>query len=379
MKLSKLYILATVFFVSIFLLTLMPAQILAKSNEECDFCFNEKNWEGKIVRGGLDWATGMASNALQIPSDAGADTNVWQLMDQCGCSEDQKNSWIEFVKHKSCDVCQDECDSFWTKGGGDEPFKSALECRQQKCHKDNIGVRDKAFNGPCFNQSWFDNHRDLPTYKDGVSPLDPGNYQWTLFQHTEQCILENKDKPCQAEAPGEDDGKKWDWDCANYINASAEFEGCLKTKWDALVKECNEKGNKACEDQIKVQAEQTASTRFLFGTIGTINFGQIPGGFGCTTPGPDPQDPSKTICRGDVVDVNGFLADVWSVGSVLFGGLAILKIVFGGVMYATAAGNAQRTSSAKEHILYAIIGLVVLILANIILNILGAGENLLPF
>lgn len=110
---------------------------------------------------------------------------------------------------------------------------------------------------------------------------------------------------------------------------------------------------------------------FSYANIDPISFGQIPGGFGCKP------DATGKNCVG-VTNINDFLKDVWSVGSILFGGLAILKIVFAGVMYATAAGNAQRTSSAKEHLLYAIIGLVVIILANIILSILGVGENLLP-
>ena len=72
-------------------------------------------------------------------------------------------------------------------------------------------------------------------------------------------------------------------------------------------------------------------------------------------------------------NVSEYIQDVLSIGSFIFGGLAVLKIIFGGVMYATAAGNAQRISDAKSHILYALIGLALVLGANIVLGILGAG------
>ncbi len=108
------------------------------------------------------------------------------------------------------------------------------------------------------------------------------------------------------------------------------------------------------------KANDVFSAIFNFGNIGAIDYGAIAGGFGYGS-GP--------------LDIPSFIKDVWDIGKWLFAGLAIIKIIFGGIMYATAAGNAQRITSAKEHILYAIIGLVVIILANIILTILGIGGN----
>lgn len=53
-------------------------------------------------------------------------------------------------------------------------------------------------------------------------------------------------------------------------------------------------------------------------------------------------------------------------------GIAVLKIIFGGVMYATAAGNPQRITEAKSHITYALIGIALLVGMNIVLAIIGA-------
>lgn len=70
--------------------------------------------------------------------------------------------------------------------------------------------------------------------------------------------------------------------------------------------------------------------------------------------------------------VSGYVSDIMTIGSVVFGGLAMLKIIFGGVLYATAAGNPGQISTAKEHIKYALIGITLILGMNIILMLLGA-------
>lgn len=105
----------------------------------------------------------------------------------------------------------------------------------------------------------------------------------------------------------------------------------------------------------------------------------IPGGFGCT---PDPADPSK--CKCDLIDpadpskgckdlnIAAFIKVLIPATSAILGGLAILKIIMSGIMYATAMGNTEQLSNAKSHITYAIIGLVLIIGMNMLLAILGA-------
>ncbi|MDO8507012.1 MAG: pilin [bacterium] len=79
----------------------------------------------------------------------------------------------------------------------------------------------------------------------------------------------------------------------------------------------------------------------------------------------------KSFC-GDG-DVKTFARDVMSIASIVFGGLAMLKIIFGGVLYATAAGNPGQISTAKEHIKYALIGITLILGMNIFLALLGAS------
>src|ERR1035437_7554101 len=50
------------------------------------------------------------------------------------------------------------------------------------------------------------------------------------------------------------------------------------------------------------------------------------------------------------------------------GALAVIFLIVGGLKYATSAGDSKRVESAKNTILYAIVGLVITILAYAIVN-----------
>jgi hypothetical protein len=52
----------------------------------------------------------------------------------------------------------------------------------------------------------------------------------------------------------------------------------------------------------------------------------------------------------------------------LLGAIAVIMIIIGGIRYATSNGDAGQTKAAKDTILYAVIGLVVAILAYAIVN-----------
>lgn len=52
----------------------------------------------------------------------------------------------------------------------------------------------------------------------------------------------------------------------------------------------------------------------------------------------------------------------------LLGGLAVLFIVIGGFRYITAAGEPTKTASARNQILYSVVGLVVAGMAEVLVN-----------
>jgi len=68
----------------------------------------------------------------------------------------------------------------------------------------------------------------------------------------------------------------------------------------------------------------------------------------------------------------GITGGIIAAGGGIIGGLAVLKVIFGGFLYATAAGNPKMIGEAKSHITYALIGIALLVGMNIVLFMVGA-------
>ena len=74
--------------------------------------------------------------------------------------------------------------------------------------------------------------------------------------------------------------------------------------------------------------------------------------------------PTTTV--GDLVD------DIIRIFSWVVGVVSVIMIIFGGFKYITSGGDAGKVTSAKNTILYAIVGLVIAALAQVIvLFVLG--------
>jgi uncharacterized membrane-anchored protein len=61
----------------------------------------------------------------------------------------------------------------------------------------------------------------------------------------------------------------------------------------------------------------------------------------------------------------------WLLGIV--GGLSVLFIVYGGFLYVTSSGNQQKVETAKKTLTYAILGLVLVVLAGLIFSVITGG------
>ena len=71
--------------------------------------------------------------------------------------------------------------------------------------------------------------------------------------------------------------------------------------------------------------------------------------------------------------INGTLAFIVNLLSIILGVAAVIMIIVGGLKYVTSDGDSNKVSSAKGTITYAIIGLVIAILAKPLVNlVLGA-------
>ena len=90
------------------------------------------------------------------------------------------------------------------------------------------------------------------------------------------------------------------------------------------------------------------------GNPATCATGTAPDG-SCRTP-----DSSK--------DLNDIAAFVINIFSWIVGAVSVIMIIYGGFRYITSGGDSNGVTAAKNTILYAIIGLVIVALAQIIVN-----------
>ncbi len=91
-------------------------------------------------------------------------------------------------------------------------------------------------------------------------------------------------------------------------------------------------------------------------------------------------DANSTDCQVDPEEagstVNTILSNVINIFSIVVGVVSVIMIIVGGLKYITSGGDSGNVSGAKNTILYAIIGLVIVALAQVIVNfVLGRVSN----
>lgn len=76
-----------------------------------------------------------------------------------------------------------------------------------------------------------------------------------------------------------------------------------------------------------------------------------------------------TSNTSDATDkVNNMITTVVNIFSAIVGIIAVIMIVYGGLRYITSGGESGKVTSAKNTIIYAIIGLIVVALAQFIVK-----------
>lgn len=71
---------------------------------------------------------------------------------------------------------------------------------------------------------------------------------------------------------------------------------------------------------------------------------------------------------GDISDPTDLVTDSVNVLLWVVGIISVVMLIWGGIRYATSAGDSGKVTAAKNTILYAVIGLVVAIFAYAIVN-----------
>jgi hypothetical protein len=64
----------------------------------------------------------------------------------------------------------------------------------------------------------------------------------------------------------------------------------------------------------------------------------------------------------------GVFTTIVNVALFLIGAISVIMIIYGGIRYTISGGDAKNVTAAKDTILYAIVGLVVAILAYAVVN-----------
>ena len=76
---------------------------------------------------------------------------------------------------------------------------------------------------------------------------------------------------------------------------------------------------------------------------------------------------------GDAMEVGDLITNVTNVLLFLIGALSVIFIIISGIYYVTSQGNAEQVKKAKNTMVYAVVGLIISILAYAIVNFVIAS------
>jgi len=72
--------------------------------------------------------------------------------------------------------------------------------------------------------------------------------------------------------------------------------------------------------------------------------------------------------NGGQAGINRIIKNVINIFSLIIGAVAVIMIIYGGFKYVTSGGNDSNVSGAKNTIMYALIGLVIVAFAQVIVR-----------
>ena len=83
-------------------------------------------------------------------------------------------------------------------------------------------------------------------------------------------------------------------------------------------------------------------------------------------------DPNSSACQDDADDVEGrvnnLITQIINIFSVIVGIIAVIMIIYGGLKYITSGGDSSRVTSARQTLIYALIGLIIVALAQFLVR-----------
>ena len=78
---------------------------------------------------------------------------------------------------------------------------------------------------------------------------------------------------------------------------------------------------------------------------------------------------SKTSTANVTSGIQKIAKSVVTIFSIIVGAVSVVMLIYGGLRYITSGGATEKVGDAKKTIIYAIVGLVVVALAQVIVNV----------
>ena len=80
--------------------------------------------------------------------------------------------------------------------------------------------------------------------------------------------------------------------------------------------------------------------------------------------------------NGSTASLKTLAASIISIFSIIVGVVAVIMVIFGGFKYITSGGDSSSVSGAKNTLIYAIVGLIIVALAQFIVHfVLNTAKN----
>jgi hypothetical protein len=93
----------------------------------------------------------------------------------------------------------------------------------------------------------------------------------------------------------------------------------------------------------------------------------------CTTPKDCVKEGADKADTGGPSDLPAFITNLVRVMLFIVGTISVVMIIYGGIKYSISAGDSSKITTAKNTIMYSVIGLVVSILAYAIISFVVAN------
>lgn len=191
-----------------------------------------------------------------------------------------------------------------------------------------------------------------------------------------------------------------DYDCkSHFMGLRAWYDGLISVDRDGncVINYPNKEDEQAIKNFVWTAVLNAVS--MVLGIMGYLAIGfVIYGGIQYMTGQGDPQKVAKgkrtitnsviglvivmsaSIISGTIADIvsgaskeDNFFVGIFNEVFVWAGIIAVIMIVYGGIQYITSTGNPQGITKAKTTILYSVIGLLVVLFASAIVNVVVNG------